>query len=45
MTGKTISEKLLSEKSGRDVRAGDYVEAEVVMMMTRRDGTTDLRGL
>jgi len=34
MTGKTISEKLLSEKSGRDVRAGDYVEAEVDVMMT-----------
>jgi 3-isopropylmalate/(R)-2-methylmalate dehydratase large subunit len=34
MTGKTISEKLLSEKSGRDARAGDYVEAEVDVMMT-----------
>jgi 3-isopropylmalate/(R)-2-methylmalate dehydratase large subunit len=29
MTGKTLSEKLLSAKSGEDVRAGDYVEAEV----------------
>jgi 3-isopropylmalate/(R)-2-methylmalate dehydratase large subunit len=34
MTGKTISEKLLSEKSGEDVRAGDYVEANVDVMMT-----------
>ena len=34
MTGKTISEKLLSEKSGEDVRAGDYVEASVDVMMT-----------
>ena len=34
MTGKTISEKLLSEKSGDDVRAGDYVEAAVDVMMT-----------
>ena len=34
MTGKTISEKLLSEKSGTDVRAGDYVEAGVDVMMT-----------
>ena len=29
MTGKTASEKLLSAKAGRDVRAGDYVEAAV----------------
>lgn len=29
MTGKTLAEKILSEKSGRDVRAGDYVEAEI----------------
>ena len=29
MTGKTASEKLFTAKSGRDVRAGDYVEAEV----------------
>ncbi|MHB9287915.1 3-isopropylmalate dehydratase large subunit [Halobacteriales archaeon Cl-PHB] len=29
MTGKTLAEKILSKKSGRDVRAGDYVEAEI----------------
>lgn len=34
MTGKTVSETLLSEKSGTDVRAGDYVEASVDVMMT-----------
>ncbi|MGM0718245.1 MAG: 3-isopropylmalate dehydratase large subunit [Halobacteriota archaeon] len=34
MTGKTISEKILSEKSGEDVRAGDYVEAQVDTMLT-----------
>lgn len=34
MTGKTISEKLLSKKSGKDVTAGDYVEASVDVMMT-----------
>jgi 3-isopropylmalate/(R)-2-methylmalate dehydratase large subunit len=34
MTGKTISEKLLSEKSGEDVRAGDYVEAAVDVLLT-----------
>ena len=33
MTGKTFAEKLLSEKSGRDVRAGDYVEAEIDVAM------------
>jgi len=34
MTGKTVSEKLLSEKSGEDVKAGEYVEASVDVMMT-----------
>jgi len=34
MTGKTLSEKFLSEKSGKDVRAGEYVEAEVDTMLT-----------
>lgn len=34
MTGKTVSEKFLSEKSGTDVRAGEYVEASVDVMMT-----------
>ncbi len=34
MTGQTISEKLLSEKSGQNVQAGDYVEAAVDVMMT-----------
>ena len=34
MTGKTISEKLLSAKSGEDVRAGNFVEASVDVMMT-----------
>lgn len=34
MTGKTISEKFLSEKAGVDSRAGDYVEADVDVMMT-----------
>jgi 3-isopropylmalate/(R)-2-methylmalate dehydratase large subunit len=29
MTGKTLAEKILSAKAGRDVRAGDYVEAEI----------------
>jgi len=29
MTGTTLAEKILSEKSGRDVRAGEYVEADV----------------
>ncbi len=29
MTGKTITEKILSEKSGTDVSAGEYVEARV----------------
>jgi 3-isopropylmalate/(R)-2-methylmalate dehydratase large subunit len=28
-TGKTISEKILMHKSGQDIRAGDYVVAEV----------------
>ena len=34
MTGKTISEKVLSVKAGKDVQAGDYVEADVDVMMT-----------
>lgn len=34
MTGQTISEKLLSEKSGQDVQAGDHVEAAVDVVMT-----------
>jgi 3-isopropylmalate/(R)-2-methylmalate dehydratase large subunit len=34
MTGKTISEKLLSEKADKDVRAGEFVEASVDVMMT-----------
>ncbi|MEM4782681.1 MAG: aconitase family protein, partial [Halalkalicoccus sp.] len=29
MTGQTISEKILSAKSGEDVRAGEYVEARI----------------
>lgn len=33
MTGKTLAEKLLSEKSGEDVRAGAYVEAEIDVAM------------
>ncbi|MFC5972103.1 3-isopropylmalate dehydratase large subunit [Halomarina salina] len=33
MTGKTFAEKQLSEKSGRDVRAGDYVEADIDVAM------------
>ena len=33
MTGKTLSEKLLSENSGEDVRAGEYVEAKVDVML------------
>ncbi|KAB1190042.1 homoaconitate hydratase family protein [Haloferax sp. MBLA0076] len=33
MTGKTLAEKLLSEKSGTDARAGDYVEAEIDVAM------------
>lgn len=33
MTGKTIAEKILSKKSGRDVTAGDYVEAAVDAMI------------
>ncbi|XVH31647.1 3-isopropylmalate dehydratase large subunit [Haloferacaceae archaeon DSL9] len=32
--GKTIAEKILSRKSGEDVRAGDYVEADVDTMLT-----------
>lgn len=31
--GKTISEKILSKKSGKDVRAGDIVEAKVDYVM------------
>ncbi|SDK57888.1 3-isopropylmalate dehydratase large subunit [Natronorubrum texcoconense] len=34
MTAKTITEKILSEKSGRDVTAGAYVEAIVDSMVT-----------
>ncbi|RDZ36060.1 3-isopropylmalate dehydratase large subunit [Haloferax sp. Atlit-47N] len=33
MSGKTLAEKLLSEKSGTDARAGDYVEADVDVAM------------
>ncbi|MFC7157414.1 3-isopropylmalate dehydratase large subunit [Halomarina halobia] len=33
MTGKTLAEKILAEKSGTDARAGDYVEAAVDVMM------------
>ncbi|ELK44970.1 3-isopropylmalate dehydratase [Haloferax sp. BAB-2207] len=33
MAGKTLAEKLLSEKSGTDARAGDYVEADVDVAM------------
>lgn len=33
MTGKTFAEKVLSRKSGEDVRAGDYVEAQVDVAM------------
>ena len=29
--GKTLAEKILSQKSGRDARAGDIVIAEVEM--------------
>jgi len=34
MTHKTVSEKILSAKAGTDATAGDYVEAEVDVMMT-----------
>lgn len=34
MLGKTVSEKFFSKKAGDDVRAGEYVEAEVDVMMT-----------
>lgn len=33
MTAKTFAEKLLSRKSGRDVVAGEYVEAEIDVAM------------
>ncbi|MFC4544100.1 3-isopropylmalate dehydratase large subunit [Halosolutus amylolyticus] len=33
MTGQTITEQILSEKAGRDVTAGDYVEAAVDEMI------------
>lgn len=33
MTAKTITEKILSEKAGRDVTAGDYVEADIDAMI------------
>ena len=34
MSGKTLAEKILSDKSGDDVRAGDYYEATVDTMLT-----------
>jgi 3-isopropylmalate/(R)-2-methylmalate dehydratase large subunit len=34
MAGKTITEKILSRKSDVDARAGDYVEADVDVMLT-----------
>ncbi|MFW5937729.1 MAG: 3-isopropylmalate dehydratase large subunit [Halanaeroarchaeum sp.] len=34
MTEKTLAEKILSEKAARDVTAGDYVEADVDVMLT-----------
>jgi 3-isopropylmalate/(R)-2-methylmalate dehydratase large subunit len=34
MTSKTLAEKLLSRSSGRDVRAGEYVEATVDVAFT-----------
>lgn len=34
MTAKTLAEKILSEKADRDVTAGDYVEADVDVMLT-----------
>ena len=34
MTEKTLAEKILSEKANRDVTAGDYVEADVDVMLT-----------
>jgi 3-isopropylmalate/(R)-2-methylmalate dehydratase large subunit len=34
MSGKTMAEKVLSEKAGRDVTAGEYVEAAVDAMLT-----------
>lgn len=34
MTGKTITEKILSEKADDDVTAGDYVEATIDSMVT-----------
>ena len=33
MTVKTLAEKLLSSKAGEDVRAGDYVEADIDVAM------------
>ena len=33
MPGKTVAEKLLSEKAGEDARAGDYVEAAIDVAM------------
>jgi 3-isopropylmalate/(R)-2-methylmalate dehydratase large subunit len=33
MTGKTLAEKILSEKAGEDVRAGEYVEAAIDVAM------------
>src|SRR5579885_1408202 len=41
MPGKTISEKILSAKSGRDARAGDVVVCEVDAAMGN-DGSTPM---
>ncbi len=41
MMGKTISEKILSEASGEDAYAGDYVTADIETAMGQ-DGTTPL---
>lgn len=41
MTGKTISEKILSEKSGRDARAGDLVVCAVDYAMAT-DGSAPM---
>jgi len=41
MAGRTIAEKILSKKSGREARAGDIVVAEVDGMMAQ-DGTAPL---
>ena len=39
--GKTISEKILSEHSGKDVKAGDFVIAKVDLCLLQ-DGTGPL---